>query len=87
MHESTHTVACMNDLALLHFSDPAQDFLKLMGLFRSFKDKERLRKEQLAMKPSVVGVPGVQDGYFRAQIYHQTLVMVDVNASHAIINQ
>ena len=64
------------------FSDPAQDFLKLMGLFRSFKDKE-----QLAMKPSVVGVPGVQDGYFGAQIYRQTLVMVDVNASHAIINQ
>lgn len=25
-----------------------QDFLKLMGLFRDFKDKERLRKEPLA---------------------------------------
>jgi len=28
------------------------DFLKLMGLFRDFKDKERLRKEQQAVKDS-----------------------------------
>lgn len=27
-----------------------EDFLKLMGLFRSFKDKERLRKEQWAIR-------------------------------------
>jgi len=38
-----------------------EDFLKLMGLFRSFKDKERLRKEQSAIKESGFQPPEVSE--------------------------
>jgi len=38
-----------------------EDFLKLMGLFQSFKDKERIRKEQSAIKESGFQPPEVSE--------------------------
>lgn len=44
MHESTHTVACMNDLALLHFFRSSAGFLEAHGLVSQFQGQGEATK-------------------------------------------